>query len=343
MELQLNSEQSAALAAIKMFLRDDSVDAFVLRGSAGTGKTTLIAKLVTTLEDMNLSCALLAPTGRAARILGNKIRQITGKSGYEGSTIHRAIYQLSQVEVNEEAETANDPGVRMIFPLKEEEPSVSLFVIDESSMVGDKETHGDFVHFGSGRILTDIVAFARAKRPGREKDHLTKLLFVGDPAQLPPVGEVSSPALSDVYLQREFNLRVRSFDLEAVMRQAQGSAILDRATELRDALLTERFNTFSLQPNEQDIQQADATSVLDIIVQKLRNKESNVTVVHSNATALEYNRTIRERLWGDAKLPIRVGDILLVNRNSTLHELSNGDLVKVTQVQAEAERIPVSL
>ena len=101
MELQLNSEQSAALAAIKMFLRDDSVDAFVLRGSAGTGKTTLIAKLVTTLEDMNLSCALLAPTGRAARILGNKIRQITGKSGYEGSTIHRAIYQLSQVEVNE--------------------------------------------------------------------------------------------------------------------------------------------------------------------------------------------------------------------------------------------------
>lgn len=343
MELQLNSEQSAALAAIKMFLRDDSVDAFVLRGSAGTGKTTLIAKLVTTLEDMNLSCALLAPTGRAARILGNKIRQTTGKGGYEGSTIHRAIYQLSQIEVNEEAETANDPGVRMIFPIKEEEPSVSLFVIDESSMVGDKETHGDFVHFGSGRILSDIVTFARAKRPGREKDHLTKLLFVGDPAQLPPVGEVSSPALSDVYLQREFNLRVRSFDLEAVMRQAQGSAILHRATELRDALLTERFNTFSLQPNEQDIQQADATSVLDIIVQKLRNKESNVTVVHSNATALEYNRTIRERLWGEAKLPIRVGDILLVNRNSTLHELSNGDLVKVTQVQAEAERIPVSL
>ena len=193
MEIQLTGEQSAALDAIKAFLLDDSRDAFVLRGSAGTGKTTLVAKLVKTLEEMNLSCSLLAPTGRAARILGNKIKQITGKSGYVGSTIHRAIYTLTHLEVNEGAETANDPGMRMIFPLKEEEPVVSLFVIDESSMVGDKENHGDFMQFGSGRLLLDIVTFARMNRSGRTKDHLTKLLFVGDPAQLPPVGENASP------------------------------------------------------------------------------------------------------------------------------------------------------
>ena len=269
MEIQLSEEQSAALDAIKTFLLDDSQDAFILRGSAGTGKTTLIAKLVETLEEMNLSCSLLAPTGRAARILGNKIKQITGNSGYEGSTIHRVIYTLTHLEVNEGAETANDPGVRMIFPLKEEEPTVSLFVVDESSMVGDKESHGDFMQFGSGRLLLDIVTFARMSRPGRTRDHLTKLLFVGDPAQLPPVGEKASPALSDAYLSEQFKLKVSSFDLKSVMRQAQGSAVLDRATELRDALLVERFNKFSLQPNGKDIELVDARRAVDLIVHGL--------------------------------------------------------------------------
>lgn len=343
MGIQLTEEQSAALDAIKTFLLDDSRDAFVLRGSAGTGKTTLIAKLVETLEEMNLSCSLLAPTGRAARILGNKIKQNTGNSEYEGSTIHRAIYTLTHLEVNEGAETANDPGVRMIFPLKEEESLVSLFVIDESSMVGDKANHGDFMQFGSGRLLMDIVTFARMSRPGRSKDHLTKLLFVGDPAQLPPVGENASPALSDAYLSEQFQLKVDSFDLKKVMRQAQDSAILDRATELRDAMLAERFNKFSLQPNGQDIEQVDARKAVDLIVQGLQTKASNVAVVHSNATALEYNRNIRDRRWGDASLPIQAGETLLINKNSTTHLLSNGDLVKVMEVGADAQCVPVNL
>lgn len=341
--IELTREQREALVAIKAFLLDESQDAFILRGSAGTGKTTLVAKLVEMLEDMHLSCALLAPTGRAARILGNKIKQITGKAEHQGSTIHRAIYTLTQVEVNEEAETANDPGVRMIFPLKEEESTASLFVIDESSMVGDKENHGDFMQFGSGRLLRDIVTFARSRRPGRPVDHLTKLLFVGDPAQLPPVGETSSPALSDAYLTEHFKLRVSSFDLTAVMRQAQGSAILDRATELRDAMMASRFNAFSLKPNGNDIELVDAVGAVERILQGLQMRESNVAVVHSNATALEYNRNIRHRRWGDASLPIQVGETLLVNRNSPTHLLSNGDLVKVMEVNAESEKVPVGL
>lgn len=343
MSIQLTAEQRQALVAIKSFLLDETLDAFILRGSAGTGKTTLVAKLVEMLEDMHLSCALLAPTGRAARILGNKIKQSTGRSDHDSSTIHRAIYALTHVEVNEEAEAANDPGVRMIFPLKEEESTASLFVVDESSMVGDKESHGDFMQFGTGRLLKDIITFVRSRRPGRPVDHLTKLLFVGDPAQLPPVGENSSPALSDAYLAEHFKLKVASFDLSAVMRQAQGSAILDRATELRDAMMARRFNSFSLQPNGAEIELVDATGAVDLIVQGLQSKESNVAVVHSNATALEYNRNIRGRRWGDSSLPIQVGETLLVNRNSPTHLLSNGDLVKVMEVNAESEKVPVGL
>lgn len=342
-DIQLTQEQSAALQVIQSFVLDDQQDAFILRGSAGTGKTTLIAKLVETLDAMNLTYRLLAPTGRAARILGNKINRIASNAPCEATTIHSAIYTLDHVEVNEGAETANDPGLRMFFPLREEEPAVSLFVIDESSMVGDKETMGDVMQFGSGRLLKDVVTYARMRRPGRSDDHITKLLFVGDPAQLPPVGENSSPALSDDYLCSEYKLQVGSFDLKNVMRQAQGSAILDRATELRDALLDSRFNTFSLQPNQDDIEQVESQKAIDIVVQGLQLKDSNVVVVHSNSTALEYNRNIRERRWGNADLPIQVGDTLLVNKNSTTHELSNGDLVKVTQVEADSKLVHVHL
>lgn len=343
MTIELTREQSAALDAIKSFLKDDGKDAFVLRGSAGTGKTTLIARLVDVLDEMNLSCTLLAPTGRAARILSRKISQLCRGGGCESSTIHRAIYTLTRVEVNEEAETANDPGVRLIFPLKKEEPTFSLFVIDESSMVGDKENHGDFMQFGSGRLLRDLVTFARMKRPGRASEHLAKLLFVGDPVQLPPVGENSSPALSGEYLEREFQLQVDSFNLTTVMRQAQGSAILDHATELRDALFAERFNKFRLAPSGDEIEKRDVAGAVDLILQGLQEKESSVAVVRSNAMARDYNRNIRERRWGDADLPIQLGETLLVNKNSTTHSLTNGDLVKVTEVEPGATKVSVGL
>lgn len=339
MALELTPEQEAALAAIKNFLGDESLDAFVLRGSAGTGKTTIIAKVVDAIQEMNLSCALLAPTGRAARILGSKIKLLS-KVEADAHTIHREIYQLKQIDVNEDAEAANDPGVRLIFPLKTDESVASFFIVDESSMVGDKESEGDFIQFGSGRLLRDLVTFARTDR----KDHLTRLLFVGDLAQLPPIGEDSSPALSDDYLGKEYGLQVRSFDLNGVIRQAQGSAILDRATALRDALRDKRFNTFSLRPYQQDIEQVEASSALDLVLRALHAKESTVVVVRTNAAALDYNRSVRERLWGEASLPMQVGDTLLVNQNSPLHGgLNNGDLVKVIQVDEEPERVPVPL
>ncbi|THD09667.1 hypothetical protein B1991_01815 [Rhodanobacter lindaniclasticus] len=340
--MELNREQIEALKAVQVFLRDDALNAFILRGSAGTGKTTLIAKLVGALAEMNLSCQLLAPTGRAARIMGNKVRAIVGETGYESRTIHSAIYSLKQVEVNEEAESANDPGLRMIFPLRSDEPGVSLFVVDESSMVGDKEAKGDLVRFGSGRLLMDLVTFSRARRPGRGGDQLAKLLFVGDAVQLPPVGETFSPALSEQYLKEEFGLRVAAFELKTVMRQAQGSAILDRATALRDAVTAESYNEFSLQSDQQDIRQADMAGALELILHGIKSKESTVAVVHSNAAALDYNRSIRQRRWGDAELVVQTGDTLLVNKNSPATRLSNGDLIRVMRV-GNAERVAVSI
>ena len=340
MTIELTGPQEQALAAIRTFLADDSLDAFILRGSAGTGKTTLIAKLTDALDALNLSYALLAPTGRAARIIGNKLAFLTGKN-QTGTTVHSTIYSLDRLEVNEEAESSNDPGLRMIFPLRSDEPAVQLLVIDEASMLGDRQNKGDVLQFGSGRLLHDVVSFVRARRPGREHERVAKLLFVGDQAQLPPIGEETSPALSEDYLRSQFKLRTAAFELSTVMRQAQGSAILERATALRDALAARCFNTFTLPANGSDIRHADAGNAIDLTVRGLHNRESCAVVVHSNAAALDYNRSIRERLWGSAQAPMQVGDVLLVNRNSS--PLSNGDLVKVVKTGTEARRISVNL
>ncbi|GAA4019199.1 hypothetical protein GCM10022280_18680 [Sphingomonas swuensis] len=341
--IRLNEEQLLALDSIKSFLCDDNLDLFVLRGSAGTGKTTLVADVVAAITEARLSCVLLAPTGRAARILGSKVSQALGADATPASkTIHSEIYTINRVDVFEEANTANDPGLRIIHPLREDEPSVSIFIVDECSMVGDRTSKGDFVQFGSGRLLNDLLTYARVGRSGRPQESITKLLFVGDPAQLPPVGETNSPALSDDYLRTEFGLRVVSSDLATVMRQAEGSAILDRATELRDAIGIGNFNRFSLQPNDRDIQKIDAARAVQMILGGLAGAGTCVAVTYSNSMALTYNQNVRERRWGSAELPMQVGDTLLVNRNSR-SSLKNGDLVRVLDLASEAEVVPIGL
>jgi hypothetical protein len=341
MAIELNDDQAAALVAIKAFLLDDNMDAFILRGSAGSGKTTLVASICDIAEELHLTYALLAPTGRAARILGHKVAWVRGEySG--GRTIHSAIYQKPAVEVNELAEQANDPGMRLIFPLTESEPDCSLFVIDESSMVGDKNSEGDFLQFGSGRLLQDLITHSRSGRPGRDGGS-AKLLFVGDAAQLPPVGENASPALSEDHLRTAFGLRVGAAELTTVVRQAAGSPVLQRASELRDAIRDERFNRFSLRPDGVDIEEIEASRAIDLIEESIRSRTSNVAVVPSNAMALEYNRAVRERLWGSADLPVQPRETLLVNKNSRFHDLSNGDLVRVVKVASEAEPVTVAL
>ncbi len=336
-------DQAAALDAIEGFLRDDGLDAFILRGGAGTGKTALIAALVGRLSARNLSPALVAPTGRAARILTHKVGRMAGGEAATAVTIHRAIYALDRIEVNEEAVSETDPGLRMIFPLRGEEAVAPLIVVDEASMVGDREMQGDLLRFGSGRLLADLIAFCRMRRPGRAGDRLAKLLFVGDPAQLPPVGEETSPALDAGYLAATFGLEVAGFDLATVLRQAEGSAILDRATRIREALAAGRFDTLSLRPDATEIVEVDAAGAVGLIVDGIRARDQVVAVVASNATALDYNRSVRERLWEDAALPVQPGDTLLVNRNSRRHGLSNGDVVKVLSVDQLAETVPVPL
>lgn len=129
MQIELTPEQSKAVEAVRQFLIDDAADLFVLAGSAGTGKTTMIGRLVEIVADMKHSCALAAPTGRAARILGNNVAQATGMD-VGAKTIHSIIYALDRLEVNEDAEAPNDPGLRWFFPLT---PPFRIGLVSRSS------------------------------------------------------------------------------------------------------------------------------------------------------------------------------------------------------------------
>lgn len=327
----LNKQQQEAIERISSFIAG-SGHCFILKGGAGTGKTSLIASLIKKLSNSQHSLHLLAPTGRAARILDGKTRT-------QADTIHRAIYSLTNVEVLEQAESANDPGLRMVFPLKRDDPGATLFIVDEASMVGDRKQAQDILQFGSGRLLADLIDYARLGRPGRPKGSGAKIVFIGDPAQLPPVGETLSPALSSVYLQQHFGLHSEEFELTEVMRQTAGSAILDRSTTLREAIHTRRFNTFDCSPAGKEIV---ATSVMDS-VEWITKARRAVLVTYSNSQALDLNRAVREQLWGDDSTDLRTGDLLLVNKNSLKMGLYNGDLVKVQAVQSPPTQRQIGL
>jgi hypothetical protein len=331
----LTDHQSLAVGIIRDFIKG-AAPCFILKGSAGTGKTTLIGQLIRELDAAQHPYTLLAPTGRAARILGSKTRA-------EANTIHRVIYHLTDIDVFEGAGSANDPGLRLTFPLKKSDPGNTLFIVDESSMVGDKESHGDLLQFGSGRLLADLIEYARLARPGRAEDPGAKILFVGDPAQLPPVGETLSPALSTSYLRQTFGLECGECEITEVMRQEFGSGILDRATALRNSISSKVFNTIDLSANEKDIKAVTVVEAITLVEQAFKAKSSSVLITHSNAQALDLNRSVRGRLWGDERRELQIGDVLLVNKNSGKTGLYNGDLVKVRRVAARPERKSVRI
>ena len=334
----LTPDQQQALGQVEAFLCDPQVDAFILRGSAGTGKTTLIEEIGKRLASHHMGFAVLAPTGRAARIL-------QARTALPAKTIHAHIYAGPCLTVFEDAQDHNDPGLRLSFALRQDEPAECVLIVDEASMVGDQRQKGDLMQFGSGRLLHDLVAYCRLKRTGRSgaDAQQVKLLFVGDPAQLPPVGETASPALSEKHLQDQYGLCVQSHALQTVMRQGAGSAILAQATRLRDDILCKRFTSLRLRANGQDMTTSDASGAVALIIESIRARSSSVVVVPTNALARTYNRCVRERVWGDAQAPVQRGDLLLVNKNSARFNLANGDIVKVMETAPQSEKHRVAI
>jgi exodeoxyribonuclease-5 len=309
----------------EFLLSEDDRKAFLLCGYAGTGKTSLISALVRTLEQLERKTVLLAPTGRAAKVF-------SGYSGKSAHTIHKCIYrQKSILDGN-------------TFTLTENRAQNTLFIVDEASMISNE---GNSIG-GTGALLDDLVEFVYSGRG-------CSLLLLGDTAQLPPVGELLSPALTESYLRSMF-LNVTRVELTQVMRQLDNSGILYNATTLRQSITAE--DTYSLPQIKldgfEDIQNVQGDELIEAIESSYNKAGMDETIIlcRSNKRANVYNEGIRRRiLYREEELSR--GDMLMIVKNNyywrevlgkedkTLLEkldfIANGDMAEIVRVNGTEE------
>ena len=310
-------EQENALNSFSNFLLSPSSEKiFVLRGYAGTGKTSLVSALVKTLGEVGRKCVLLAPTGRAAKVFSLY-------SHHPAYTIHRRIYRQRVFSGDMENFTLNTNLHRQ-----------TLFIVDEASMIANEGLSG--ASFGTGRLLDDLIEYVYSV-PG------CSLMLVGDTAQLPPVGEEQSPALSVPVLQG-YGLEVTECLLTQVVRQAADSGILYNATLLRHSIMKDAcFGLPSVRigkfPDVKVIQGGDLIEAISDSYDKVGMDET-IIICRSNKRANLYNRGIRNTiLYREDEL--NAGDVLMVAKNNyfwgadckELDFIANGDVAVVRRVR----------
>lgn len=321
----LSDSQQQALDSFKSFLTSDS-QVFILKGAAGTGKTTLVTEFIKILEAEHREFGLLAPTGRAAYIIGNK----TGK---EASTIHSGIYGLSDLKsMGQDNEANGDGNIHLQFDLKFNEDSpYKVYFVDEASMISDSFSENEAFSFGSGCLLTDLFKYASGR----------KIVFIGDYAQLPPIGMNFSPALDAEYLEEKFGCKAVEFILQEVMRQSNESVMIQNATRIRDCIEKKTFIEFKL--NNGSDTNAEDINLLRPYYQLSSDKPSvkSAIITYSNRQALDYNLAVRRHYYGEDASRLKAGDLLIICRNNYSYEqeLFNGNIVLVEACQSDDDLV----
>ena len=303
--MTLTPYQQSVLDQFQKFLNSDD-NVLVIKGSAGTGKTTLVKTMLESLSGKR-NCVLMAPTGRAAFTLGRKTET-------NASTIHRTIYKI------EEGLTDEGDG-QMKFALRNNEDAPSaVYFVDEASMIANVNNESELFKFGSGFLLNDLFEYCNGR----------KIVFIGDYAQLPPVGQSISPALSAEYLKEHFNASCQDVFLKEVVRQIADSLILKNANAIRDSIEKDVFNTFII--NDGDDVNKTESIISDYNKYTSGTIDENAIVIaYTNKQALQYNCAIRESMFSDKEERLFPGELLLVSQNNYAYkeELFNGTIVRV--------------
>ena len=290
--LKPTQDQAKVIDSLCEFmLTPDADSVFILRGFAGTGKTSLISALVKTMEQLERECVLMAPTGRAAKVF-------SFYSDHPAFTIHKRIYRQKSIDKDS------------IFTLNFNMRQNLLFICDEASMIANDEYLSGNL-YGTGRLLDDLIHFVYGGNGCR-------LILMGDTAQLPPVGDDESPALNDEYMGG-YGLQVISHTLTEVVRQADSSGILWNATHLRTLLENEDIFTFPKIrfkgfPDVKNIPGNELIEALEECYQR-DGEDDTIVVTRSNKRANAYNNGIRAQiLWREESL--EGGDMLMVAKNN---------------------------
>jgi len=299
--------------------KKDTTSLFLLKGYAGTGKTTAISTIVNSLWKVQKKAVLLAPTGRAAKV-------ISGYSKKQAYTIHKKIY-FPKKQSNGSVD----------FILKTNKHSETLFIIDEASMIPDSRPQGKM--FDTGSLLDDLIQYVYSGKN-------CKLVFIGDTAQLPPVKLTMSPALEATTLELKYHKSVTEIELDEVMRQHESSGILANATHLRRAIQNHASH-FQFDVNFPDIiRLEDGYDIEDALVSAYDNSglEDTAFIVRSNKRANLYNQQIRIKIRG-LENEISTGDYIMVVKNNYywLEEssdagfIANGDTCEVMRISSIKE------
>ena len=294
---------------------NDDNEIFVLKGYAGTGKTTVISTIVNNLIEINKKYVLLAPTGRAAKVISNYSQK-------PAFTIHKKIYFPKKVA----------GGVS--FTMQQNKHKNTIFIVDEASMISDTNT--DSNAFENGSLLDDLISYIYSGTN-------CKMLLLGDTAQLPPVNLDISPALNIDTLGMHYNKEIKHIEFDEVMRQEEKSGILYNATELRDVLKEELYESFkfNLKGFKDIIRLTDGYDIQDAINSAYSNYsiEDTAFIVRSNKRANQYNDQIRTRIL-DKDSELSTGDFLMVVKNNYFWLkdsdeagfIANGDIIEVLEI-----------
>ncbi|WP_112311559.1 ATP-dependent DNA helicase [Pseudogemmobacter bohemicus] len=328
----LNEDQTRAIAALDAFLRDDNANVFLLCGYAGTGKTFLASGLTQYFLAQGRQFSLAAPTGRAAQI-------IAGKTGQAAGTLHRLIYDYKDIAY-EDGEA--DQTYKIIAKVAVNATAInSVTLVDEASLIADVYTESEFFRSGSGFLLRDLVRFMGLNAAGTGR----KLIFLGDPAQLPPVGMDTSPALDMSYLREHFQAEVTGYTLTEVVRQKADSSILKNILPLRESLESDQFSRLSFDYDDDVLLLGtDQVAGLYLKIREHRGVDAPMIVTWTNAEAALFNRTIRARLF-PGRETVCAGDQVIAASNtfSNGRMLANGEFFRIKSAEPVIERRSVPL
>jgi hypothetical protein len=321
--LNLSQDQEITLTNLETFLASP-LQVFMLKGYAGSGKTTIIKGIVEFLDNKKKEYMLMAPTGRAAKILRDK----TGK----GKTIHSSIYNLEKlVSINKDSEVEAEHSFHYYFPIDQSETNSRILIIDEASMISAKESKNELFTFGTNNLLNDLFTFARLKSGNN------KIIFVGDPAQLPPITDNKSLALDASYL-RNLGYIVEEAEMKQVMRQGN-NLILENAKKIRALLNSDKRTELQFQYDTESFIKLSPSEIIEKYLDSFPIPEigNGVIISFSNSQSYHYNAAVRERLFPGNKR-ILEGDLIVIGNNN-YHtygaELYNGDIAKVISVSPD--------
>ena len=339
--ITLTESQKRVFKSMKDFIYKSDDRVFLLKGYAGTGKTTLMRFLIDDLNKKEREYRLLASTGRAAKILGDL-------SGNGASTIHGMIYSFK--DLNKEVPTAAGTGVDdsgqlfLVF-----EPNVvgndageCVYIVDEASMIGDMEpVYVTQAMFGSGRLLKELMDYD--KRKG------SKFIFVGDPCQLPPVSQTASPALDQKYFMNMFRLQAQEAQLTEIMRQGKDSSPITVSQDIRrryaqspEVLDATKQHVWGEKFHFRHCRDIHILNSNEVLLQnyvddvKTNGFGNAIYICRSNKDCHRMSLTVRAQLGFRGR--VCVGDQLMVVQNNLLSGLVNGDMVEVLELDGTVER-----